>query len=64
MSQQYISPTTLSFKENFRVAFGQTLGATLGLGVLSAVGLGLFYAISVVIENVTDDTKPNLKVVE
>ena len=64
MSQQYINPTTLSFKENFRVAFGQTLGATLGLGVLSAVGLGLFYAIAIVIENVTDDTKPNLKVVE
>ena len=64
MSQQHINPTTLSFKENFRVAFGQTLGATLGLVVLYAGGFGLFYAISKVIEKATDDPKPNLEVVE
>ena len=64
MSQQHINPTTLSIKDNFRVAFGQTLGATLGLGVLYAGGFGLFYAISKVIEKATDDPKPNPKVVE
>ena len=64
MSQQYINPTTLSIKENFRVAFAQTLGATLGLGVLYAGGFGMYYAIATAIEKRTDDPKPNPKVVE
>ena len=64
MSQQYINPTSLSIKDNFRVAFAQTLGATLGLGVLYAGGFGMYYAIATVIEKTTDDHKPNPKVVE
>ena len=64
MSQQYINPTSLSIKDNFRVAFAQTLGATLGLGVLYAGGFGLYYAIATAIEKRTDDPKPNPKVVE
>ena len=64
MSQQYINPTTLSIKDNFRVAFAQTLGATLGLGILYAGGFGMYYAIATAIEKRTDDPKPNLKVVE
>ena len=64
MSQQYINPTSLSIKENFRVAFAQTLGATLGLGILYAGGFGMYYAIATAIEKRTDDPKPNLEVVE
>ena len=64
MSQQYINPTTLSIKDNFRVAFAQTLGATLGLGVLYAGGFGMYYAIATAIEKRTDDPKHNLQVVE
>ena len=64
MSQQYINPATLSIKENFRVAFAQTLGATLGLGVLYAVGVGVYYVIATATEKVADDPKPNPKVVE
>ena len=64
MSQQYINPTSLSIKDNFRVAFAQTLGATLGLGVLYAGGFGMYYAIATAIEKRTDDPKPNLEVVE
>ena len=64
MSQQYINPTTLSIKENFRVAFAQTLGATLGLGILYVGGFGMYYAIATAIKKTTDDPKPNLKVVE
>ena len=64
MSQQYINPTSLSIKDNFRVAFAQTLGATLGLGVLYAGGFGMYYAIATAIEKRTDDPKPNPKVVE
>ena len=64
MSQQYINPTSLSIKDNFRVAFAQTLGATLGLGVLYAGGFGMYYAIATAIEKRTDDPKPNLQVVE
>ena len=64
MSQQYINPTSLSIKENFRVAFAQTLGATLGLGILYAGGFGMYYAIATAIEKRTDDPKPNPKVVE
>ena len=64
MSQQYINPTSLSIKDNFRVAFAQTLGATLGLGILYAGGFGMYYAIATAIEKRTDDPKPNLEVVE
>ena len=64
MSQQYINPTSLSIKDNFRVAFAQTLGATLGLGVLYVGGFGMYYAIATAIEKRTDDPKPNLVVVE
>ena len=64
MSQQYINPTSLSIKDNFRVAFAQTPGATLGLGVLYAGGFGMYYAIATAIEKRTDDPKPNPKVVE